>query len=35
MESADVETDMSFGFNKTLVFLNLSNSVRIDIILFI
>jgi hypothetical protein len=35
MESADVKAYMSFGFNKTLIVLNLSNSVRIDIILFI
>jgi len=35
VESADVEADMSFSFNKTLVVLNLSNSIRIDIILFV
>jgi len=30
-----VKADMSFRFNKTLVVLNLSNYVRIDIIFFI
>ena len=29
-----MEADMSFNFNKTLV-VNLSNSIRIDIILFV
>jgi hypothetical protein len=35
VEFVDMEADMSFSFNKTLVVLNLSNSVRIDIILFV
>jgi len=30
-----MEADMSFGFNKALIVLNLSNSVRIDIIFFV
>jgi hypothetical protein len=30
-----VEADVSFSFNKTLIILNLLNSVRIDIILFV
>jgi hypothetical protein len=32
VESTDVKAEMSFSFNKTLVVLNLSNSVRIDTI---